>query len=90
MGALVLTGSNFINLITMLVFKGSDAGDVEGEKGTSKRQLGRGPALNFQLWLRGSSGTADESDEQHRKTSAQGEMEEIASVSFRLCKQGVT
>lgn len=46
-GALILTGSNFMNLITMSVFKGSDVGDVEGEKGTSKQQLGRGPALNF-------------------------------------------
>lgn len=79
MGALILTGSNFINLITVSAFKGSDVGDVEGEKGTSKRQLGRGLALNFQLWVRCSSGTADESDEQRRKTSAQGE---IASVSF--------
>lgn len=49
LGALILTGSNFINLITMSVFKGSDVGDVEGEKGTSKWQLGRGLALNFQL-----------------------------------------
>lgn len=81
--ALILTGSNFINLITMSVFKGSDGGDVEGEKGTSKQQLGRGLALNFQLWVRCSSGTADEGDEQHRKTSARVEMEEIASASFR-------
>lgn len=63
----------------MPAFKGSDVGDVEGEKGTSKRQAGRGPALNFQLWVRGGSGTADESDEQCRKTSARGE---IASVSL--------
>lgn len=81
-------GSNFINLITMSVFKGSDVGDVEGEKGTSKQQLGRGPALNFQLWVRWSSGTADESDEQHRKTSARGEMEEIASVSSETMQTG--
>ena len=66
----------------MPTFKGSNVGTVEGEKGTSKRQPGRGPALNFQLWVRGGSGTADESDEQRRKTSARGEMEEIASVSF--------
>lgn len=79
LGALLLAGSNLVNLITMPAFKGSDVGDVEGEKGTSKRQAGRGPALNFQLWVRGGSGTADESDEQRRKTSARGE---IASVSL--------
>jgi len=38
--------------------------------------------LHFQLWVRGGSETADESDEQRRKTSAQGEMEEIGAVSF--------
>lgn len=39
--------------------------------------------MNFQLRVRSGSGTADEDDEWQRKTSAWGEMEEIASVSFR-------
>lgn len=82
LGALILTASNLINLITEPAVKGSDVGDTEGEKGTSKRQPGRGSALNFQLWLRGGSGTGDENDEQRSKTSAWGEMEEIASLSF--------
>lgn len=53
------------------------------EKGTWKSQLGRSSALNSQMRVRSSSGTADEDDEWQRKTSAWGEMEEIASVSFR-------
>lgn len=34
LGTLILTGSSLVKLITMPAFKGSNVGDVEGEKGT--------------------------------------------------------